>query len=75
MQKQPYLTAGSLEDLATHGRKRLLPHLAHVPVGEISERHVRDWMARMIHEQQSGAISAKTINNAPGRALRRTREG
>jgi integrase len=64
VQKQPYLTAGSLEDLATHGRKRLLPHLAHVPVDEISERHVRDWMARMIDEQQSGAISAKTINNA-----------
>ena len=37
--KQPYLTEGSLEDLDTHGRKRLLPHLAHVPVGAISEHH------------------------------------
>jgi integrase len=33
-------------------------------VGEISERHVRDWMAHMLDVQQSGAISAKTINNA-----------
>ena len=62
--KQPYLTEGSLEDLETHGRKRLLPHLAHVPVGAISEQHIRDWMARMIEQQRSGAISAKTINNA-----------
>ena len=26
VEKQPYLTEGSLEDLATHGRKRLLPY-------------------------------------------------
>jgi integrase len=63
-EKQPYLTEGSLEDLETHGRKRLLPHLAHVPVGAISEQHVRDWMARMTEQQRSGALSAKTINNA-----------
>ena len=62
--KQPYLTEGSLEDLETHGRKRLLPHLAHVPIGAITEQHIRDWLARMIEQQRSGAISAKTINNA-----------
>src|SRR5215210_3775219 len=33
--KQPYLTEGSLEDLEAHGRKRLLPHLAHIPVSAI----------------------------------------
>jgi integrase len=63
-EKRPYLTGGSLEDLETHGRKRLLPHLAHVPVGAISEQHIRDWMARMVEQERSGAISAKTINNA-----------
>ena len=37
-EKPPYLTGGSLEDLETHGRKRLLPQLAHLPVGAISEQ-------------------------------------
>jgi hypothetical protein len=32
--KRPYLTAGALEDLETHGRKRLLPDLAHLPLGD-----------------------------------------
>jgi len=40
--KRPYLTDGALEDLETHGRKRLLPRLAHLPLGEITERHIRD---------------------------------
>jgi len=62
--KQPYLTEGSLEDLETHGRKRLLPHLAHVPIGAITEQHIRDWLARILEQQRSGAISAKTIKNA-----------
>jgi len=63
-EKRPYLTAGALEDLETHGRKRLLPHLPHLPLGEITERHVRDWMSEMTEQHQAGAISAKTINNA-----------
>jgi hypothetical protein len=62
--KQPYLTEGSLEDLEGHGRKRLPPHLGHISVGAISEQDIRDWLARMIDQQRSGAISAKTINNA-----------
>jgi hypothetical protein len=32
---------GLPRDLETHGRKRLLPHLADVPVGAISEQHIR----------------------------------
>jgi integrase len=63
-QKQPYLTEGSLEDLEAHGRKRILPHFAHVPVGAVTEQHVRDWLARMLEDGRSGAITAKTINNA-----------
>jgi integrase len=63
-EKEPYLTEGSLEDLETHGRKRILPHLAHVPIGAVTEQHIRDWLALMIEQQQSGVISAKTINNA-----------
>ena len=36
--KQPDLTVGALEDLEVHGRKRLLPHLGHLAIGEIHER-------------------------------------
>ena len=50
-EKQPYLTDGSLEDLTTHGRKRILPHFAHVPVGAITEQHIRDWLAQMVEQQ------------------------
>jgi len=63
-EKRAYLTEGALEDLETHGRKRLLPHLAHLPLGDITERHVRDWLNAMTEQHQAGAISAKTINNA-----------
>jgi hypothetical protein len=35
-----------------------------MPVGAISEQHIRDWLARMIEQQRSGTLSAKTINNA-----------
>ena len=62
--KRAYLTVGALEDLETHGRKRLLPHLAHLPLGDITERHVRDWLNAMTEQHQAGAISAKTIDNA-----------
>ena len=63
-EKRPYLTEGALEDLETHGRKRLLPYLAHLRLAEITERHVRDWINAMTEQHQAGAISAKTINNA-----------
>jgi integrase len=63
-EKRPYLTDGALEDLETHGRKRLLPHLAHVPLGDITERHVRDWLSEMAAQHEAGTIAAKTINNA-----------
>jgi integrase len=62
--KQPYLTVGAVEDLEVHGRKRLLPHLGHLAIGEIHERTVRDWMAAMVDQHQTAAVSAKTINNA-----------
>jgi integrase len=62
--KRPYLTDGALEDLDAHGRKRLLPHLAQVPIGALSEQHIRDWLAAMTEQHDAGAVSAKTINNA-----------
>jgi hypothetical protein len=35
-----------------------------VPIAELSEQHVRDWLSQMIEQQRSGVVSAKTINNA-----------
>jgi hypothetical protein len=61
--KRPYLTDGALEDLDTHGRKPILPHLAHLPIATLSERHIRDWLAAMTEQHEAGAISAKTIHN------------
>ncbi len=63
-ERRPYLTDGALEDLETHGRKRLLPHLAHQRIGHISIVDIRAWMTRMTEQQQAGRLSAKTINNA-----------
>jgi hypothetical protein len=62
--KQPYLTEGALEDLDSHGRKRILPHLAHLPIATLSERRIRDWLGAMTEQRDAGAVSAKTINNA-----------
>jgi integrase len=62
--KQPYLTEGALEDLDAHGRKRLLPHLAHLPIATLSEWHIRDWLVAITEHQDAGAVSVKTINNA-----------
>jgi integrase len=62
--KRAYVTDGAHEDLETHGRKRLLPHFAHLPIGQITESHIREWMARMTAALEAGELSAKTINNA-----------
>jgi hypothetical protein len=58
--KQPYLTERALEDLDAHGRKRLLPHLAHLSIATLSEPHVREWLAAMTEQHDAGAVSAKT---------------
>jgi integrase len=62
--KRPYLTAGALEDLEAHGRKRLLPHLGHLALGSLHEQDVREWMVQMAEQRSHRALSAKTINNA-----------
>ena len=69
----PYLTEGALEDLETHGRKRLLPHLAHLPIGEITERHVRDWMTEMTEQQRSRSALGQDHQQRQGRTLQRPR--
>ena len=62
--KRAYITDGALEDLETHGRKRLLPHFARISISEITEADVRTWMAQMTETLEAGELSAKTITNA-----------
>jgi len=58
------MTAGSHQDLLTHGRKHLLPYFASLRLSEIDEESVRDWLATMARQVEKGELSAKTVNNA-----------
>ena len=62
--KRPYVTAGTLQDYATQGRKRLLPWFGELRLAAIDEDRVRDWLAEMAELVDDGELSAKTVNNA-----------
>jgi integrase len=62
--KKPFITAGSYEDFATHGRKRLLPFFGQDPLSVIDEERVRDWLETMVDLVDAGDLSPKTVNNA-----------
>jgi integrase len=63
-ERRPYLTAGSYVETEIHGRKRLLPMLADIPLARFDEAVVRRWIAAMAKEVAAGRWSSKTINNA-----------
>ena len=63
-EKRRYMTAGSHQDFATHGRKRLLPYLGNERLARIDEECVREWLDEMSALVDAGEISAKTVNNA-----------
>jgi integrase len=63
-ERRPYLTAGSYVETEIHGRKRLLPMLADIPLARLDETVVRRWIAAMAKEVEAGRWSSKTINNA-----------
>jgi integrase len=63
-ERRPYLAPGTFVDVEIHGRKRLLPTLAGVPLSRLDEPAVRRWMAAMAKEVASGRWSPKTVNNA-----------
>jgi hypothetical protein len=44
-EKRPYMSAGSMQDFETHGRKRLLPAFGDDKLARIDEDRVRDWLA------------------------------
>jgi integrase len=63
-EKRAYLTAGAFEDLAAHGRKRLVPYFGDHDLAWIDEQSVRDWLGLMQADVRRGRLSAKTVNNA-----------
>jgi integrase len=63
-ERRAYLTKGSIADLESHGRKRLLPAFGDAQLARLDETAVRRWMAEMAKDVEAGRISAKTINNA-----------
>jgi hypothetical protein len=67
--KRAYITDGALEDLETHGRKRLLPHFGRISVGEITEAdgdYPSGWRGASAGQ---GVVAV----GAPSRSLRRRR--
>ena len=62
--KRPYVTAGTLQDYKTHGRKRLLPWFGDLRLTAIDEDRVRDWIGDMSELVADGELSPKTVNNA-----------
>lgn len=62
--KRPYVTAGTLQDYATQGRKRLLPWFGELKLAAIDEDRVRAWLAEMAELVDDGKLNAKTVNNA-----------
>ncbi len=62
--KRPYVTAGTMQDYATHGRKRLLPWFGELRLAAIDEDRVRGWLAEIAELVDAGELSAKTVNNA-----------
>jgi hypothetical protein len=58
------MTPGSHVDLATHGRKRLVPFFGDEPLARINEDRVREWLARMADLVEAGAVAPKIVNNA-----------
>jgi integrase len=63
-ERRPYLAPGTFVDAEIHGRKRLLPMLADVPLFRLDGAVVRRWIAAMAKEVEAGRWSSKTINNA-----------
>jgi integrase len=62
--KRPYVTAGTLQDYATHGVKRLLPWFGGLRLTAIDEDRVRVGLTEMAELVADGELSAKTVNNA-----------
>jgi len=62
--KPPYVTAGTLQDYTTHGRRRLLPWFGDLRLTAIDADRIRDWLADMADLVDDGELKPDTVNNA-----------
>ena len=62
--KKPFMTSGSHQDFATHGRKPLLPYFGQDKLSAIDEDRVRDWLETMVDLVEAGVLAPKTVDNA-----------
>jgi len=62
-QRRPYLEAGTWTGYATNGRKRLVPALGHLSLGELTVERVRDFVADLAEAVEAGDLAVKTVNN------------
>ena len=58
------MSAGSMQDFETHGRKRLVPAFAETKLAHLDDDRVRDWLAEMAELVEAGELAPKTVNNA-----------
>ena len=61
-QRRPYLEAGTWTGYATSGRKRLVPALGHLSLGELTVERVRDFVADLAEAVEAGDLAVKTVN-------------
>jgi integrase len=61
VRRKPYLEAGTWNDYASQGRKRLLPRFGDVKLTALRAPDIEDWLVELAGE---GQWSTKTLNNA-----------
>ncbi len=61
--RRHYVSAGTLADYATHGRKRLLPFFGALRLDAIGEPVLREWLGAHSARVEAGELSPKTVNN------------
>ncbi len=64
--RRPYLEPGTWSGYEVAGRKRLLPAFGSLLLGELSVDVIRDFVAELAEDVESGQLAAKTVNNALG---------
>jgi integrase len=64
--RRPYLEPGTWSGYEIAGRKRLLPAFRERPLGELSVDAIREFVAELAGEVETGELAAKTVNNALG---------
>lgn len=64
--RRPYLETGTWTGYEIAGRKRLVPAFGALPLGELSVNAIREFVAELAEDVETGELAAKTVNNALG---------